>query len=259
MSHITRKGLGLSLKWGTLLQGRHLVKMFCVQTVALLLLLFLTTQSCLFGNGSDHGFNREIFEDGELTVLFLGFLLLTPFMAVGTLHSLLSAHSRQFHLMMPATTAERYVAQLALAAGWCTVAYLLSFFVADLLRWVVFSACGRGSLGLLVTIDWNTIWDSVRFFCLSFDSLESNHFLSLWLLYVAGGWWCALFFNKHWLVAFGLLCVAYPCLFVMSTYIFLDYQSAMILRIILNLTLLGFASWHSWRLFARKRMKKTNG
>ena len=85
---------------------------------------------------------------------------------------------------------------------------------------------------------------------------EVTMFLSAWLLYVAGGWWCALFFNKSWLIAFGFFCVAYPCLFVMPFLAISSLDAGSQFYIGLNLLLLAFISWHSWRLFRYKRMKK---
>lgn len=252
MKNFTIQGFGLSLKWVTILQSRHLVRMFFVQVAALLLLLFLFTQNWLLPDSGDGSVpDASFFQQTEFSTMSFSFLLLAPFMIVGTLHSLLSAHSRQFHLMMPATPTERYSAHMLLALAWLLIAYPLSFFIADLLRWLVFAAFGKGSLGMILTFH-NPQLPGLFHIEDSTDAM----FLSAWLLYVTGGWWCALFFNKSWLIAFGFFCVAYPCLFVMPFLAISSIDVGSQFYIGLNLLLLAFITWHSWRLFRYKRMKR---
>ncbi|MGI6223926.1 MAG: hypothetical protein ACOYJG_09965 [Prevotella sp.] len=258
MRNFTLQGLWLSLKWVTMLQGRHLVKMFCVQVIALLLLLFLFTQNWLVPESNGGITDKVSFETTVINAILFCFILLAPFMVIGTLYSLLSAHSRQLHLMMPSTTAERYAAHIVLAVVWCLVVYPLSFLVADLLRWLIFAAFGKGSLGFLLTFDRSVTQQMDLLWFFSIDSHTDLIILSAWILYVAGGWWCALCFPKHWLVAFGLLCVAYPCLLVMpASIIFYDEDTSSNFFLIVNLLLLIFVTWHSWSLFSHKRLKKT--
>lgn len=256
MKNFTTQGFKLSLKWVTLLQYRYLAKMFIVQVIALLLLLFLFTQNWLMPDSGDVSVpDAKYFEDTVVTTMNFCFLLLAPFMIVGTLHSLLRARSRQLCLMMPSTAAERYVAHILTAVVWLLVVYPLSFIAADLLRWLVFAAFGKGSLGMILTF--NNLGDRLQDLLgiVRLDDITDAVFLTAWLLYVVGGWWCALFFNTRWLIAFGFFCIAYPCIFVLpASALWGDNSYPFFL--ILNLFLLCFISWHSWKLFKNKRMKK---